>query len=184
MTKFTAEELYDAYRDKVLAYLTKRTEGLEDAHDLCHDVFVKVFRSLERYDESKSSISTWIFRITRFTLIDYIRTKHPGSQLAENIPSGDDLEESFIQGETLQCLAAALAELEKAEEKLADLSDEIDVLRDYYESGKWRKDFEADEQGKIPQNLKRGVLSEDGLWNLLEDYRWLKKTIKEPETND
>ena len=115
MIKFTAEELYDAYRDKVLAYLTKRTEGLEDAHDLCHDVFVKVFRSLERYDESKSSISTWIFRITRFTLIDYIRTKHPGSQLAENIPSRDNLEESLIKGETLQCLAAALAELEQAE---------------------------------------------------------------------
>lgn len=64
---------------------------------------------------------------------------------------------------------AALAELEKAEEKLVELSDDIDVLRGYYESGKWQKDFEADEQGKIPKDLKRGVLSEDGLWNLLED---------------
>ncbi len=64
---------------------------------------------------------------------------------------------------------AALAELEKAEEKLVELSDDIDVLREYYESGKWQKDFEADEQGKIPKDLKRGVLSEDGLWNLLED---------------
>lgn len=64
---------------------------------------------------------------------------------------------------------AALSELEKAEEKLADLSDDIDVLREYYESGRWHKDFEADEQGKLPQDLKRGVLSEDGLWNLLDD---------------
>lgn len=63
----------------------------------------------------------------------------------------------------------ALAELEKAEEKLAGLSDDIDVLREYYESGRWQKDFEADEQGKIPKDLKRGVLSEDGLWNLLDD---------------
>ena len=115
MTKPTEDALYREYRDKVLAYLKSRLESVEDANDLCHDVFLKVFRSLPRYDETKSSISTWIFRITRFTLIDYIRTKHPGSQLAENIPSGDDLEESFIQGETLQCLAAALAELEQAE---------------------------------------------------------------------
>lgn len=64
---------------------------------------------------------------------------------------------------------ATLAELEKAEEKLAELSDDIDILREYYESGKWQKDFEADGQGKIPKDLKRGVLSEDGLWNLLED---------------
>ena len=34
---------------------------------------------------------------------------------------------------------------------------------------KWQKDFEADEQGKLPESLKRGVLSEDGLWNLLEE---------------
>lgn len=115
MTKPTEDTLYREYRDKVLAYLKSRLESVEDANDLCHDVFLKVFRSLPRYDETKSSISTWIFRITRFTLIDYIRTKHPGSQLAENIPSGDDLEESFIQRETLQCLAAVLAELEQDE---------------------------------------------------------------------
>lgn len=64
---------------------------------------------------------------------------------------------------------AALAELEKAEENLNNLSDDIDLLRDYYESGKWKKDFAADEQGKIPQDIKRGVLSEDGLWNLLDE---------------
>ena len=115
MTKFTAEELYDAYRDKVLAYLTKRTEGLEDAHDLCHDVFVKVFRSLEQYDETKSSISTWIFRITRFTLIDYIRTKHPVNTLTEDMPAADDMEDKFMQKETLGRLAVALATLEQDE---------------------------------------------------------------------
>lgn len=115
MTKFTAEELYDAYRDKVLAYLTRRTDNCEDAHDLCHDVFVKVFRSLERYDESKSSISTWIYQITRFTLIDYIRTKHPGNPLTANMAAADDPEEAFMCRETLQRLAAALSALERDE---------------------------------------------------------------------
>ncbi|MDT3357162.1 MAG: DUF4298 domain-containing protein [Bacteroidota bacterium] len=50
----------------------------------------------------------------------------------------------------------------------ADHGGEIEVLREYYESGLWREDFEADEQGKLPRLMKRGVLSEDGLWNLLE----------------
>ena len=43
------------------------------------------------------------------------------------------------------------------------------ALIDYYESGQWLKDYEADERGELPQNLKRGVLSQDGLWNLLEE---------------
>ena len=40
-------------------------------------------------------------------------------------------------------------------------------LRDYYENGQWRRDYEADERGELPSNLKRGVLSQDGLWDLL-----------------
>ena len=73
--------------------------------------------------------------------------------------------------------------LEAALEDFAELEGDITELEAYYDKD-WRKDFEADEAGKLPKDLKRGVLSEDGLWNLLEDYRWLKETIKEPDTND
>ena len=40
-------------------------------------------------------------------------------------------------------------------------------LREYYENGQWLRDYEADERGELPVTLKRGVLSQDGLWNLL-----------------
>ena len=73
--------------------------------------------------------------------------------------------------------------LEAALEDFAEIESDIAELEAYYDKA-WRKDFEADEAGKLPKDLKRGVLSEDGLWNLLEDYRWLKETIKEPDTND
>ena len=73
--------------------------------------------------------------------------------------------------------------LEAALEDFTEIEGDIAALEAYYDKA-WRKDFEADEAGKLPKDLKRGVLSEDGLWNLLEDYRWLKETIKEPDTND
>ena len=41
-------------------------------------------------------------------------------------------------------------------------------LTAYYVSGQWLKDYEADERGELPRNLKRGVLSQDGLWELLQ----------------
>ena len=47
----------------------------------------------------------------------------------------------------------------------------VSELEAYYESVKWRKDFENDEAGLLPKNLKRGLLSEDGIYNLLEEYR-------------
>lgn len=49
-------------------------------------------------------------------------------------------------------------------------------LRNYYENGSWLSDYCADEAGLIPRDLKRGVLSQDGVHSLLEDMRNLSLT--------
>ena len=41
-------------------------------------------------------------------------------------------------------------------------------LEAYYTSGAWREDYEADERGELPPDLKRGVLSQDALYDLLD----------------
>ena len=43
-----------------------------------------------------------------------------------------------------------------------------------YENGCWRQDYEADEAGALPENLKRGVLSQDALYDLLAEYEALE----------
>ena len=43
------------------------------------------------------------------------------------------------------------------------------ILEAYYTSGEWRDDYEADERGEIPPDMKRGVLSQDALYDLLEE---------------
>ena len=49
--------------------------------------------------------------------------------------------------------------------------DDLRVLAAYMDSGDWLRDYTADEQGRIPKGMKRGVLSQDGLYNLLEETR-------------
>ena len=49
------------------------------------------------------------------------------------------------------------------------LKEMLNTLTQYYNGGQWLKDYEADEKGLFPHNLKRGVLSQDGLHNLLEE---------------
>ena len=56
---------------------------------------------------------------------------------------------------------------EKAQEAIA-------VLSEYYGSKEWKQDYADDEAGLLPKDLKRGVLSEDGLWNLLADWQEAK----------
>ena len=60
-------------------------------------------------------------------------------------------------------------------DSLKVIKDDIAELSKYYGSEFWKLDFAADETGKLPPDLKRGVLSEDGIWNLLADYRDIQK---------
>ena len=64
---------------------------------------------------------------------------------------------------------ALLEALEKALDDYQTVKPDIDRLTSYLETNAWRDDFEADEAGLVPKDLKRGVLSEDGLYDLLTD---------------
>lgn len=64
----------------------------------------------------------------------------------------------------------AVRELTVALENYDKVKDKIKELEAYYESPLWMKDYHDDEEGKIPKSLKRGVLSEDAVYNFLSDH--------------
>ena len=78
----------------------------------------------------------------------------------------------------LNTAVAAVKRLEAALDKWEAVQDAIAALDEYYGSGLWRQDFADDEAGLLPADLKRGVLSEDGIWNLLSDARSLNDRLK------
>lgn len=78
----------------------------------------------------------------------------------------------------MQHVAAAVEQLTAALAAFEEAGDDAASLDAYYGSEEWRQDLAADEAGRLPKEMKRGVLSEDGLWNLLADYRELKYSNK------
>ena len=75
--------------------------------------------------------------------------------------------------------AKAVMELSAALENYEAVQEDIAALERYYGSEAWKQDFADDEAGLLPADLKRGVLSEDGIWNLLEDVRELNNGLHE-----
>lgn len=73
---------------------------------------------------------------------------------------------------------AAVKRLEAAFDKWEDAQEAIAALEEYYGSDLWKQDLTDDEAGRLPADLKRGVLSEDGIWNLLTDARDLTARLK------
>ena len=76
-----------------------------------------------------------------------------------------------------RAVSTAMKRLNAALDKWEAMQDDIAALSGYYGSQEWRKDFEDDEAGKLPTELKRGVLSEDGIWNLLTDVKELREKL-------
>ena len=111
MTTPDVGRIYTEYHGKVMGYIRARVQGSADAEDLCSDVFEKIFLKIGDYDSEKSSLSTWIFTITRNTVIDFFRRSHPSDELDENMADGSEVDAHLLRTETLSELAAALRRL-------------------------------------------------------------------------
>ena len=66
---------------------------------------------------------------------------------------------------------AAVEAFAAALERFSAAQAEIRELDAYLGSDEWLLDREADEAGRLPEELRRGVLSEDGIYNVLMENR-------------
>lgn len=69
------EKLYHENKTLVFNLALNYTQNTEDAEEITQDVFVKVYNSLENFNQ-KSSYKTWIYRITINRCLDFIQQKN------------------------------------------------------------------------------------------------------------
>ncbi len=67
--------LYDNYSNALYGVLFSIVQNNEDAEDLLQILFLKVWRSIEKYDSSKGRLYTWMLNIARNLAIDFTRSK-------------------------------------------------------------------------------------------------------------
>ncbi len=166
------DEIVRRYQRQVanIIYLTLGSRAEVD--DLSQDVFVRVYRSLDRF-EFDSSLYSWIYRITVNLCIDEIRKK----KIRKFIPL-DFLAEKKLEDEKRTSAAATgsdqLLQKEKSEtirnalEKLSPVHRTVILLREY-------QDLSYGEIAKTlrisPQAVKSRIFrAREELRELLKDY--------------
>ena len=88
-----------------------------------------------------------------------------------------DMEE--IYDESLTMMEAFEANgINGLDAEFAEFQVKIRKLEEYLSSKERKEDLALDEAGKIPPSMRRGVLSEDGLYNLLERYTEFKAKLR------
>jgi len=93
----------------------------------------------------------------------------------------DDMNILSIEKKMEAKLDDVTPKIKNFEESLSNMKkvfDDMKVLSDYY-SKDWKSDYFADEEGKLPKNLKRGVLGQDTLYDLFQRYYDIGKDMKE-----
>jgi RNA polymerase sigma factor (sigma-70 family) len=68
------QEIYETYKSKVFNTVIGYLQNQEDAEETTQDVFVEIHRSIHTF-EGKSSLSTWIYRISINKSLDFIKSK-------------------------------------------------------------------------------------------------------------
>ncbi len=66
--------LYEHYGDTLYGVAKKVVRNEELAQDVLQESFVKIWKKSDSYDASKAKLFTWLFRITRNTAIDKLRS--------------------------------------------------------------------------------------------------------------
>ena len=112
--QYCFSELVTRYKNLVYSIILRMTNDREEANDLAQDVFVKVYRNLDKYYPD-FKFSTWVIRITTNHVIDYRRKKRQETVSFEevdyDIAAEDSPEQTYLEKERKRKLSVVVQEL-------------------------------------------------------------------------
>ncbi len=74
-TDETFEMLYKKYSQLVQYFAYSMTGNRNDADDLVQEIFMKIYTHIESFNPYKSSFKTWLVKISRNHIIDFLKQK-------------------------------------------------------------------------------------------------------------
>ncbi|WP_309607689.1 sigma-70 family RNA polymerase sigma factor [Flavobacterium sp.] len=68
--------LYDMYSKSLFSVIKNLINDREEAEDVLQEVFIKIWKNIDSYNESKGRFYTWAVNIARNSTIDKLRSKN------------------------------------------------------------------------------------------------------------
>jgi RNA polymerase sigma-70 factor (ECF subfamily) len=127
--------LVESYSSRIYRLAMKMLQNQQDAEDILQETFIKAYKALPQF-ESRSSLSTWLYRIATNEALMFLRRKYP-DQISVEQPTDEDEEQAPYEIVDWCCLpegelmsAEARANLERNVEALPQSLRVVFLLRD------------------------------------------------------
>jgi RNA polymerase sigma-70 factor (ECF subfamily) len=107
--------LYSRYADDVRRFVQSIVRDHHEAQDITHDVFAKLMRAIQKYEEREVPFAAWIMRVARNAALDNVRSRRQ-IPVEEVLISEDGQEQTSL--EYTSALKAALADLPESQRQV------------------------------------------------------------------
>lgn len=115
------EQFYTLYNQFVFSIAFNILRNHVEAEDLCHDLFLEVYRKSHTYNSQKGSVEAWLAIRTKSRCLDYLRKRKTTAALDEeqinNIPSQQQVEVEVFSTIDREVLITALQQLPLEQQK-------------------------------------------------------------------
>lgn len=113
--------LYERYFDRVYAYCRRRTDSVQEAEDLCSQVFARALGGLAGY--RGGNVAAWLFQIAHNTVVKYYRARKPVASLDDIAADEDSSDFSTLEDEEIHsALTRLVAELPQEQREVLALT--------------------------------------------------------------
>lgn len=115
-------ELYLTYKSKLFYFTMKFVKSKEFAEDICHDVFIALWKNRHRL-EADLSISGYLYKITRNRILNSLRNIDNETQLkthilAQAVDYTEDTNNTICYNELVSALSTAINRLSKRQKEI------------------------------------------------------------------
>lgn len=160
-------KLYDVHLNPIYRFVFLRVRHKTDAEDLAQQVFLKAWKNIDRFEHKQGAkFSSWLYRITRNTIIDYYRTNREHADIesiSEHRFIEHENEKDFIDEEI------KMTTIMKAISSLSEVDQEMVIM-------KYVEDLPNSEIAALTEKSEGAIR--------VACHRALKKLKKEIEKNE
>jgi len=77
-------KIWEEFSQSLLGFIRRRVNDPDDAEDILQEVFLKIHTKIDTLEDGDRLVS-WLYQITRNTIIDYYRSRRPADELPESL---------------------------------------------------------------------------------------------------